>query len=181
MFREDGLTKPVAVGNATTTALRAVVAVSGSPKAPEPASADGMTISRKYFTQGGEPVDPTTVKQNTRLVVVLEAGPANKDRAGNYLLVDQLPAGFEIENPNLVGASGSGNLPWLTDITSVTHAEFRDDRFVAAFSDQVAKVAYTVRAVAPGTYVQPGATVEDMYRPSFNARLATGTVTVTDK
>ena len=49
------------------------------------------------------------------------------------------------------------------------------------FSDEVAKVAYTVRAVAPGNYVQPGATVEDMYRPSLNARLAGGTVTVTDK
>ena len=35
-------------------------------------------------------------------------------------------------------------------------------------------------AVAPGSYVHPGATVEDMYRPELNARTATGTVTVTE-
>ena len=179
VFRDEGLVKPVQVRNGGTTLVRAVVAVSGSPKVPEPASANGLTIKRSYFTQSGEPVDPASVKQNTRLVVVVEAGPSGESKSGNFLLVDPLPAGFEIENPNLVGASGSGSLPWLTDITSVTHSEFRDDRFIAAFSDETAKLAYTVRAVAPGTYVHPGASVEDMYRPVLNARLATGTVTVT--
>ena len=39
-------------------------------------------------------------------------------------------------------------------------------------------VAYSMRAVSPGTFAQPAATVEDMYRPYFNARTATGTVEV---
>src|SRR5437762_1440660 len=116
-----------------------------------------MTLTRQYFTQGGQPVDPATVKQNTRLVVVLTAGPIGEDKTGNFLLVDPLPAGFEIENPNLVGSGDAGKLSWLSDLTGVTHAEFRDDRFVAAFNDDTAKVAYMVRAVAPGKYVRPGA------------------------
>ena len=38
--------------------------------------------------------------------------------------------------------------------------------------------AYIVRAVSPGTFVLPGATVEDMYRPEFRANTGTGTVEV---
>ena len=42
-----------------------------------------------------------------------------------------------------------------------------------------ATVAYIVRAVTPGTFVHPAATVEDMYRPERYARTAAGTLTVT--
>ena len=40
-------------------------------------------------------------------------------------------------------------------------------------------VAYIVRAVTPGTFVLPAATVEDMYRPERHARTAAGMLTVT--
>jgi uncharacterized protein YfaS (alpha-2-macroglobulin family) len=39
-------------------------------------------------------------------------------------------------------------------------------------------VAYVVRAVSPGTYVQPQAFVEDMYRPDRFGRTGTGTIEV---
>jgi hypothetical protein len=35
-----------------------------------------------------------------------------------------------------------------------------------------------VRAVTPGTFVHPAATVEDMYRPQRYARTGAGTLTV---
>ena len=44
-----------------------------------------------------------------------------------------------------------------------------------------ATLAYIVRAVTPGTYVHPAATVEDMYRPERYARTAAGTLTVSAK
>ena len=44
-----------------------------------------------------------------------------------------------------------------------------------------ASVAYVVRAVSPGTFVHPAATVEDMYRPERYARSAAGTLTVGTK
>jgi uncharacterized protein YfaS (alpha-2-macroglobulin family) len=140
-----------------------------------------MSLTRHYFTQAGEPADPANVAQNTRLVVVLSAGPTGEDKSGNFLLVDPLPAGFEIENPTLVGSGDAGQLPWLDDLTTVDHSEFRDDRFVAAFQNASAKVAYMIRAVAPGRYAHPGASVEDMYRPDINARLDAGAVTVNGK
>lgn len=39
-------------------------------------------------------------------------------------------------------------------------------------------LAYVVRAVTPGTYDLPAAQVEDMYRPQFSARTATGRMQV---
>lgn len=177
-FRAQTLQKPFTVANPGDVALRAVVTVSGSPIVPEPAGQNGMALERRYFTEAGDPVDPATVDQNTRLVVVLTAGPIGQDKAGNYLLVDPLPGGFEIENPTLVGSGDAGKLPWLSDLTDPSHSEFLDDRFIAAFSDNSVKVAYMVRAVAPGRYVHPGARVEDMYRPDRNAQLATGSMTV---
>jgi uncharacterized protein YfaS (alpha-2-macroglobulin family) len=180
LFRQEGLARPFTVANPGDTALKAVVAVSGSPQVAEPAAQNGFALTRQYFTQAGEPVDPTTLAQNTRLVVVLSATPLG-DKTGNFLLVDPLPAGFEIENPTLVGSGDAGQLSWLGELTQVTHSEFRDDRFVAAFENGAAKVAYTVRAVAPGRYVHPGTSVEDMYRPDINARLASTSLTVTAK
>ena len=44
-----------------------------------------------------------------------------------------------------------------------------------------ATLAYIVRAVSPGTFVHPAATVEDMYRPERYARTSAGTLTVTAK
>ena len=180
VYSEAELATGVRVANAGPDAVKATVAVSGSPVMPEPAASNGLMIDRKYFTPDGQPVDIATVNQNTRLVAVLSVmKPEGDAENGNFLLVDQLPAGFEIENPVLVSSGGVANIPWLIDTTWASYTEFRDDRFVASFNNSTAKLAYMVRAVAPGTYIHPGATVENMYRPEINARSAPGTLTVT--
>ena len=179
MFRDGALEQDVRVTNKGDQPLRAVVAVSGSPLVAEPASSNGLTVERKYFTTAGEPVDIATVQQNTRLVAVLSVmKPDGQSENGTFLLVDPLPAGFEIENPTLVASGGTANIPWLTDTTWASYTEFRDDRFVASFTNSTAKLAYMIRAVAPGTYAHPGAYVEDMYRPELNARGPTTSVIV---
>ncbi len=95
-----------------------------------------------------------------------------------------LPAGFEIDNPRLVSSGETGTLGWIENAVEPANAEFRDDRFAAAFNRKgadgpVFTVAYVVRAVSPGRYVHPQAYVEDMYRPDRFGRTATGTVEVT--
>lgn len=181
VYRDAALDQAHKVSNLGATPLQAVVAVSGAPVVAEPASSSGMTLMRIYYTLDGKPVDPAQVEQNTRLVVVLSASREGNDQTGNFLLVDRLPAGLEIENPTLVATGNTGSLAWLTDLTGVNYTEFRDDRFVAAFTDQTAKLAYIVRALAPGHYALPGATVEDMYRPERNATIATTTMSVIEK
>ena len=103
--------------------------------------------------------------------------------ADDAIVVDHLPAGFEIDNPRLVSSGDSGTLDWIEDGEEPEHTEFRDDRFTAAIdraSDDksVFTVAYIVRAVSPGKYVLPQAYVEDMYNPSRYGRTGTGSVEV---
>jgi len=92
-----------------------------------------------------------------------------------------VPAGFEIDNPNLMSAGSTSELGWLDTLQDVQHSEFRQDRFLTAVdwsSDQPFKLAYVVRAVSPGTFRHPAASVEDLYRPDFRARSEAGVVTI---
>ncbi len=181
IFGETALAQSpeIRVANLGAEAVKAVIAVSGSPYVPEPAASNGLVVERKYFTPDGQPADIARVKQNTRLVAVLSVmKPDQTMENGTFLLVDPLPAGFEIENPQLVSSASLGGLPWLSDVTGADYTEFRDDRFIASFNSSTVKLAYMLRAVSPGAYSHPGAYVEDMYRPQVNARTGHGTVTV---
>ncbi|MFO1149629.1 MAG: alpha-2-macroglobulin [Alsobacter sp.] len=179
----DGRT--VTIANAGQGLVQAVVTVSGNPIVPEPAASQGYAVERSYYKFDGTKVDPSSVKQNDRLVVALKVTESEAKYA-RLLLVDLLPAGFEIDNPNLVDGNGVEALNWLKRDVEPVATEYRDDRFVAAIdrtSDQPAffTLAYVVRAVAPGRYVHPPATVEDMYRPERFGRTAFGSVEVTGK
>ena len=146
----------------------------------EKAGGKGWAIARSYYTLEGEEVDPSTVDQGTRLVTVLEVKPLGYQEA-RLMVNDPLPAGFEIDNPNLVRSGDLAALEWLSVEENPLTTEFRQDRFLAALdwqSDQPFRLAYVVRAVSPGTFVHPAASVEDMYRPEMRAHGETGMVTV---
>src|SRR6185437_14472058 len=154
-----------------------------APLTPEPAAEKGFKIERLTYTLDGNPVDAKTVKQNTRLAVVLRITEA-QPQFGRLIVADYLPAGFEIDNPKLVSSGDTGTLGWITDAVEPVNSEFRDDRFTAAFdrkqdSPPVFTVAYVVRAVSPGHYVLPQAVVEDMYRPDRFGRTATDAIDIT--
>ena len=175
------------------------VIVHGSPTQAAPAMANGLSLTKQYFTNDGKPLDPTTIAQNKRFIVVLQGTSA--DHAVHRLaLVDLLPAGWEIE-----GIVKPDQAPdFLPQITRPRVKEARDDRLVVALDlgdaayyyrdwvtdedkegDSEARkgrftVAYVVRAVTPGTFTLPEAVVEDMYRPGVMARTAAGHVRVTE-
>ena len=182
-FGPRDLQQPLKVTNDGDGAVQAVVTVSGAPIVPEPAADKGFKIERKYYTLAGKPADPSKTKQNDRFAVVLKITEP-QPQFGRVLVADYLPAGFEIDNPRLVSSGDTGTLAWIEDAQEPVNAEFRDDRFSAAFERKsgdpsVFTVAYVVRAVSPGRYVHPQAYVEDMYRPDRFGRTATGTVEVT--
>ena len=94
---------------------------------------------------------------------------------------DPLPAGFEIDNPNLLQGGDIDTLDWLKTVRA-ENAEFRSDRFLAAVdwrSDEPFRLAYIVRAVSPGQFHHPAALVEDMYRPQMRAHTDASRVIVT--
>ena len=217
----------VDIANNGDTSVDAVVTVVGAGLKPEVPASKGFTIERSYYKLDGTKVDMASanggksdVKQNDRFVAVLKV--TSNEAHGRVLLVDRLPAGFEIENPRIVDSGDVKTLDWLKSSIRAEHSEFRDDRFVAAFDFAVsssatspetangetpeasdpaeaadnaaetaedaaktanapqatATVAYIVRAVTPGQFVHPAATVEDMYRPERHARSASGTLSV---
>jgi uncharacterized protein YfaS (alpha-2-macroglobulin family) len=210
------------ITNNGDAAVDAVISVIGAALTPEPPASKGFKIERQAYTLDGKPIDlkslsggKADVKQNDRFVMTVKV--MSDEPAGRVMVVDRLPAGFEIENPHLVDSGAISGLTWLKSTAEPEHTEFRDDRFVAAFNfanvrsegdtssenngngnnqDSLvmpdgtaqtkpapvsATLAYIVRAVSPGTFVHPAATVEDMYRPERYARTAAGTLTVSAK
>ena len=173
--------QPLVVTNTGNGSVDAVVTAVAPPAQSLPAGGDGFHIERTYYTLDGEPANVTGVNQNERYVVVLKIDDLQEWQS-RLLVTDLLPAGFEIDNPGLVSSADLGNFPWL-ESTQAAHLEFRNDRFVAAFDRSAGEkkpitLAYVVRAVTPGLYTHPAATVEDMYRPQFAARTATGMMEV---
>jgi uncharacterized protein YfaS (alpha-2-macroglobulin family) len=182
MAGSDLVDSPLTVANTGQNPLQAVVTTVAAPIQPLPAGGNGFNIERTYYKLDGTEANVTQVQQNERYVVVLKIYEKNT-WPSRLLITDLLPAGFEIDNPGLVSSAQLTNFSWLAQ-TDAAHLEFRDDRFVAAFNpkdgdgDRNITLAYVVRAVTPGVYAHPAATVEDMYRPQYSARTATGMMEV---
>jgi uncharacterized protein YfaS (alpha-2-macroglobulin family) len=171
----------VTIVNNGNRPTEAKISVTGIPATPPAASSEGFSIVRDYYTPTGEWIALEDVKQNDRFVVVLTVTPTTLG-SGQYVIADPLPAGFEIENPNLLAGSGVADLSWLT-VDQPANFEARTDQYVAAFrfTSKAATVttAYLARAVTPGSFVLPGATVEDMYRPELRGNTDAGSIEVT--
>ena len=102
----------------------------------------GYTIKSTYLTLDGKPVDPSHLRQNDRLIVSIEGKSADSEEH-QTVLVDMLPAGWEIEGPvtpvletpkDDVGADDTNKTyGFLGALTNPHVTEARDDHFVAAF------------------------------------------------
>lgn len=174
----NALTPVVVTNDGAPTTL--TVTAYGIPSEPEPAGGNGYAIARSYYTLDGEETTLDQVTVGDRLVAVLDITPFARGE-GRLMVTDPLPAGFEIDNPNLLASGAVSALDWLSTETAVAHAEFRQDKFMAAidrFDSTPFQLAYVVRAISPGAFHHPAASVEDMYRPDFRGRSDAGTVTI---
>ncbi len=174
--------RPLTVANQGTAPLEALVTVTGVPLTPEPAGGSDYRIERAYYDLDGRRIQPSGVTQGKRMVAVITV-TADSPRQARLIVNDPLPAGFEIDNPNLIKVGDIANINWLGLEDQAAHSEFRADRFIAAVdrkpdAPRQFQLAYRLRAVSPGVFVHPAATVEDMYRPQQRAWTETGTVAV---
>ena len=182
-FAAEAITAmPVIVVNRGAKPVDTLITVSGVPVEPPPAGGNGYRIERAYYDLDGRRVALERVAQGERLVVVLTVQTERK-RAARLIVDDPLPAGFEIDNPNLIRAGELKGVPWLGLLETARHQEFRSDRFVAAINRRTDhetqfQLAYRIRAVSPGRFAHPAAVVEDMYRPQLRAWTGEGTVEV---
>lgn len=182
VLADEAEAAPLDISNGSGRSEVMTLTTFGVPDVAPPPGGKGYAISRSYYTLKGDQADPAQVAQGTRLVAVVEVAPFARSEA-RLMVDDPLPAGFEIDNPNLMRGGDIRALDWLDVIEEPRNAEFRQDRFLAAvdwYSDKPFRLAYVIRATAPGSYHHPAASVEDMYRPDYRAWSAAGTVTVTE-
>lgn len=152
----------------------------GVPLVAEPAAGNGYAISRSYYRLDGTPASLEGVRMGDRLVTVLEVTPFTDSQA-RLMVADPLPAGLEIDNPNLLSGGAVADLDWLNLTSDVAHSEFRQDRFLTAIDHsggQPFRLAYVVRAISPGSFHHPAPSVEDMYQPMFRAQGEAGRVVI---
>jgi alpha-2-macroglobulin len=85
------------------------------------------------------------------------------------LVVDLLPAGFEIQTATVSKGRSTTDYSWLPDLTEATYTEERDDRFVAALDMKEGardfNLAYIARATTAGEFKYPSLVAEDMREP----------------
>ena len=166
---------PATIANRGTTPAWRTVSITGVPKSELPAESNGYTVSRTVYRPDGSPADLRKVRQTDLFIVVIKGKRTDASRAARTLVVDLLPAGFEIENAN-AGGQSSWNFDWLKGLTEAAYTERRDDRYIAALDlrENAAEftLAYVVRAVTPGDFTYPALVVEDMYEPETTGRTA---------
>jgi alpha-2-macroglobulin len=172
---------PLSVANRGTGPAWRTISITGVPRADLPAESSGYWTGRWIFRADGSPADLTKVRQTDLFVVVIKGKRTDPARAARTLVVDLLPAGFEIATAS-VGGQSAASYPWLKDLTIPAYTEERDDRYIAALDlgERTGEftLAYVVRAVTPGEFKVPALVVEDMYEPETTGRTAIGTLTV---
>jgi len=117
---------------------------------------------RRYFNKDGEQVTQQFVHGDLIVAeITVKALTANLE---NVVVVDMLPAGFEIENPRLESRAG---IPWLkAKGFKPDYLDIRDDRliFFGTFPRQrERKFYYALRAVTQGEFTLPPIAAEAMY------------------
>ncbi|MCI5097008.1 MAG: alpha-2-macroglobulin family protein [Rhodobacteraceae bacterium] len=179
-FRNDrDLQDPLRIEAATGRTTDITLTTLGVPEVAPDAGGNGYHILRRHFSLDGDPLDISTLRVGQRFVTVLFVD-AFEGLGGRLMINDPLAAGVEIDNPNLLRSGDLKELDWL-DLSPVQSAEFRSDRFLAAVNlrkGNRVQLAYIARAVTPGEFHHPAASVEDMYRPRYRARGETGRITI---
>ncbi len=162
------------VKNTGTSNLYLDLVLTGYPNRRPASQSHGVSISRLFLDTNAKPVDISTLTAGDRLIVALKV-ESQKQQLPHALVVDMLPAGFELEDPNVSGSfpiddikvDGKTISRWH-DECNTAHTEYRDDRFIAALNlgyGQTCRIFYAVRVVSPGVFKVPPSLVEDMYRP----------------
>jgi hypothetical protein len=128
---------------------------------------DVMQMRVGYFTLGGKPVNPASLKQGTDFVAQVNIkNPGKRGRYDNLALTQIFPSGWEILNSRML------NNDEAFKSSPSDYRDFRDDRVNTYFSLQEGKeVTFFVmlNAAYAGRYYLPAAYCEAMYNHDINA------------
>ncbi|MGB9597566.1 MAG: hypothetical protein ACPL7B_14890, partial [Candidatus Poribacteria bacterium] len=137
-----------------------------------------LTVRRRYLSYDGKPLSYEQFKQGDLIVAEISCKATAED-LDNVVIVDLLPAGFEIENPRLGSRAG---VPWIKDVDyRPDYMDIRDDRmilFVHLPKQREIKFYYAVRIVNVGEFVLPAISAEAMYDPAKASVSSSGRIRV---
>lgn len=171
------LQQPLHLHNNSDVPLYQLLSLRGEPLQHQPLPNRVLKVERSVFNLDGTPAKLDQLDSGSLLLVRLQLQASESVR--DALVVDLLPAGFELENQNL--ANGSVMLDEVAAFAplrqsmseaSIAMQGFLDDRYIAALEvgpGQPVQLAYLVRAVTPGSYQLPPVQVQSMYRPDWQA------------
>jgi uncharacterized protein YfaS (alpha-2-macroglobulin family) len=172
----------LSVTNRGSTPVWRSVSLTGVPRGDLPAENRGYAVARNVYRPDGTNADLSKARQTDLFVVVIKGTRTDASQAAQTLIVDLLPAGFEIETATVSKGRSATDYSWIPNLTDAIYTEERDDRFVAALDlrggTKDFTLAYVVRAVSAGEFHYPALVVEDMYEPETTGRTATGKLTV---
>jgi uncharacterized protein YfaS (alpha-2-macroglobulin family) len=175
-FDAAALKRGITVTNKGKRPVFIEASVQGASQKPLAPQSDRLSIERSWWSTTGEAIPAGRTFRTGDMMVVRLRAQAKNLHVKDGLIVDRLPAGFEVENMNLSQgpqaqefAIEGTNVATANTDRRVAHTEYRDDRFVAAvdLDERRLEVFYVVRVVTPGHFVVPAAYVEDMYRPEI--------------
>jgi alpha-2-macroglobulin len=173
---------PVKITNRGDAPAWRSVSITGVPRGDLPAESQGYTVTRQIYRPDGKDGDLSHARQTDLFVVVIKGSRSDASQSAQTLVVDLLPAGFEIETATVSKGRSTTDYSWLPELTEPAYAEERDDRFIAALDlkngTKDFTLAYVVRAVTVGEFKYPALVVEDMYDPETTGRSAIGKLTV---
>lgn len=176
----DQITEGIAFRSDSQRPVYLSAVVGGYTKSPPEMDDSLILLERELYDMKGALVKGTEFNVGDLYLVHILVN--SKKSMPDALLVDLLPAGFEIENPNFkysVKIEDSeveetkieGKPIWrLRNRNRILHEEYRDDRYVAAMRVSRNKdyhLFYLVRVVSPGEFNVPPLFMESMYRPEI--------------
>jgi uncharacterized protein YfaS (alpha-2-macroglobulin family) len=141
----------------------------------------GVLIRRTFLDLSeGTKAASETLQQGELYVVRLQVNA--KEHLDNVVILDLLPAGLEIENPQLKGSATVGTAIRQKHGRRIEtdFIDRRDDRIIVFCSVQPGENVfdYVVRAVTPGEYTLPAADASCMYDPDIFSVNGRGTITI---
>ena len=143
---------------------------------------NGLEVSRTLLDEGGNAIGEGDIELGQVVYVRIHLRNKTSRTVRQLALADRLPAGLEVENPDL----GAAELPgWVTSSFTwdTDHVNTRDDRvelFGSIPANRSVTFVYATRATLSGKFHAPSLEVEGMYEPEVWARAEGEVVRIVD-
>src|SRR5262249_27290151 len=97
------------------------VSITGVPRGDLPAESKGYAVTRNVYRPDGTNADLRKARQTDLFVVVIKGMRTDSSQSAQTLVVDLLPAGFEIETATVSKGRSTTDYSWLSNLTDATY------------------------------------------------------------